>query len=297
MPGNMAVRDYAAPEDRGWAIVDYNLFIGSDQFFDRNGEAVNRLGNLPLQVDVSGFVNSLSLTYITDKLPFLGHARYMFTLNPSFNTTNTGVALGEAGLGLNAQGGTSGFGDLLVAPLLLSWQFQNVDLTTGYLFAAPTGKYSTGGDDNVGLGYWSHLLQTSLYYYPVADKSTALQLMPTFEFHGKTKDVDVRPGSRFILEYGVSQFLSERLELGLEGGHAFQVGEDRGNGVYWGASVKDRSSVFGLYVGYWFLPNLYSNLKWSTTYGNRQNLKINTLGLQLIFVPPVKKTNSKVSGR
>jgi len=284
MPGNMAVRDYAAPTTKGLAIVDYNLFIHSDEFMDRDGNKVSSFNDIPLSIDISGYINSLSITYISDKLPFLGNARYMAMLNPSFNTTNTGVALGEIGQnGINVEGGTSGFGDLAFAPLLLSWELKKFDITAGYMFAAPTGRYETGADDNVGLGYWSHILQAAFYYYPLPEKATAIQIMPTFEFHGETKDIDVTPGSRFVLEYGVSQYLSDKLEIGLQGGHAFQVSEDSGNAVYWDRSVKDRSSVFGLYAGYWITPNFYSNLKWTTTYANRQNLNINTIGVQLIY--------------
>lgn len=67
--------------------------------------------------------------------------------------------------------------------------------------------------------------------------------MRSYEWHVNLKDVDVKPGSRFILEYGISQYLFERLEIRLQGGHAWQSGEDSGSDVYWDTSVKDPISI------------------------------------------------------
>ncbi len=37
--------------------------------------------------------------------------------------------------------------------------------------------------------------------------------------NGKIKDRDLTPGNRFSLEYGISQYLSERLGVGVHGAH------------------------------------------------------------------------------
>ena len=216
----------------------------------------------------------------------------MFFLAPNYITANVRVALGQLVNDRVVDGGASGFGDLVVAPLFLSWgaEDQKVDVTGGYMFAAPTGRYETGADDNIGLGYWSHIIQVAGYYYPLPQKATAILVAPAFEFHSKTDDVDVKAASRFILEYGISQYLSERFEITLQGGHAWQVGEDSGDDVYWDTSIKDRLSVFGAGVGFWPMPQkFYTNFKWSTTYGNRQHFQVNTFELELLFIPWVKQ--------
>ncbi len=295
LPGIMGVRDYANPGQDGLFIVDYNIFLDANSYYNQNGEKVDLiegpLGNtIPLEIDISGYINSLMLIYASPKLAFLGNAQYLFIAAPNYTTANTTVGLGELINEKRIEGGASGFGDLTIAPLMLSWGLDKFDITGGYLFYAPTGKYSTGADDNVGLGYWSHIVQASTYFYPKPDKSTAIMVTPSFEWHSKIKDADVQPGSRFILEYGVSQYLSEKFEVTLQGGHVWQVGADSGNDIYWDTSVKDQMSIIGAGLGYWLIPSiLYLNAKYSTTYALKQHFKTNTFQLQLMLIPNILK--------
>lgn len=292
LPGIMGVRDYANPGSDGLFVLDYNIFLSADTFYDRNGNRKNSLdlfpelgGEIPFDVDISGYINSLMFSYSSPKIEILGNAQYMFIASPNFTATNTRVGLSQLSNGGTIDGGSSGFGDLTIAPFMLSWGSDKFDLTTGYLFIAPTGKYKNGEDDNVGIGYWSHVIQAAAYYYPLPLKTTAILFMPSYEFHGKIKDTNVKPGSRFLLEYGISQYLSERFEVTLQGGHSWQTGEDSGSDVYWDTSVKDQMSSFGAGLGYWLKPDvLYSNAKYSTTYNNKQHFKANAFQLQLILV-------------
>lgn len=286
-PGIMGVRDYTNPGKDGLFLIDNNIFLSSDSYRDRNGDKVNSINiknqNIPIDVDISGYINSLMFIYASPKLEFLGNAQYLFIAAPNYTTASASVGLGQLGSGKTIDGGASGFGDLTVAPLMLSWGSEKFDLTAGYLFYAPTGKYELGGDDNVGLGYWSHDIQAAAYYYPLPQKATAIMLMPTYEWHGTLKGTDVRPGSRFILEYGVSQYLSERFEITLQGGNAWQIGEDSGSDVYWDTSVKDQMSIFGGGLGYWIVPEVfYANAKYSTTYSNEQHFKTNIFQVELL---------------
>jgi hypothetical protein len=297
LPGIMGVRDYANPGADGLFVLDYNIFLSASNYYDRNGDKKNSLdlplgleGSIPFEVDISGYINSFMFTYASPKLSFLGDAQYLFIVAPNIATTNTRVGLGQLTNGGTIDGGASGFGDLTVAPLMLSWGSEKFDLTTGYLFVAPTGKYQTGGDDNVGIGYWSHVFQAAAYYYPLPQKATAIMVMPSYEFHGKLKDADVKPGSRFLLEYGISQYLSERFEVTLQGGHSWQTGKDSGDDVYWDNSVKDQMSIFGGGLGYWLMPDtLYANAKYSTTYNNKQHFKADAFQIQLLFIPNLLK--------
>ena len=294
VPGINGVRDYANPGQDGLFIFDYNIFVNANSYYDRNGNKVDAiegpLGNtIPLDIDISGYINSLMLVYASPKLSFLGNAQYLFVVAPNYTTAKATIGLGELQNGKTVEGGASGFGDLTVSPLMLSWTLDKFDFTGGYLFYAPTGRYETAADDNIGLGYWSHIIQLASYYFPKADKSTAFMLMPSYELHGKIKDADVRPGSRFIMEYGISLYLFGKLELTLQGGHAWQISEDSGSDVYWDTSVKDQMSVFGVGIGYWFLPNLYTNAKYTGSYGLKQNIKTNMFQLEIILIPNLFK--------
>jgi hypothetical protein len=295
LPGIMGVRDYSNPGQDGLFIIDYNIFLNANTYYNKSGEKADGIedpsGNtIPLDINISGYINSLMLVYATPKLEFLGDAQYLFIVAPNFTTANTMVGLGELTNGKTVKGGVSGFGDLAISPIMLSWALNKFDITGGYLFYAPTGRYKTGADNNVGLGYWSHILQVSTYFYPKPDKSTAFLLMPSYEIHSKIKDVDITPGSRFMLEYGISQYLSDKFEVTLQGGHAWQIGEDSGNDIYWDTSVKDQMSIFGAGIGYWLLlDKLYLNAKYSTTYSLKQHFKTNTFQLEIILIPNILK--------
>ncbi len=238
IPGIVNPRDYANPGTSGLMAIDYNIFFNTNQYIDRDGNKVDQLDlgdySAPLDIDVSGYLNALAIVYVSPELPFLGNARYLTFISPYYATAHLRVALSElADTSLTVDGGTGGFGDLTIAPLYLTWSLgeDKFDITTGYMVTAPTGRYVTGADDNIGLGYWNHAIQLFTYYY-LMDKATALYVGNTFEFHSAIKDVDVRPGSRYTLEYGISQYLTERLEVNVQGGLTMQVANDIGNDVY-----------------------------------------------------------------
>lgn len=296
IPGLINPRDYANPGTSGIIALDYNAFFSTNQYVDRNGDKVDQfdlgLGNgpVPLAIEMSGYLNALTLVYVSPEISFLGNARYMSILAPYYTTADFRVALTKlADSTLSVNGRTGGFGDLGFAPLFLTWSLADdkFDITTGYMFTAPTGRYETGADDNIGLGYWSHTFQVFTYYY-MMQKATALYLGNTYEAHSKLKDADVKPAGQYTLEYGVSQYLSERLEITVQGGHSWQVGEDSGTDVYWDTSYKDRNSTIGVGLGYWPVKNIfYANFKWWTNYGMRQHFKINSFQIQLIYIPAI----------
>jgi hypothetical protein len=301
IPGLINPRDFANPGTSGLVAIDYNVFFSADQYYDRNGNKVNSidlpgdLGSIPLDVDISGYLNALAIAYVSPELPFLGNPRYIAAIAPMYVTADFRVAFSElADEDLVVDGGTGGFGDLGFAPLYLTWALgeDKFDITAGYMFTAPTGRYETGGDDNIGLGYWNHVFQVFTYYY-LLQKATALYLGNTFETHSKLKDVDVRPGNRYTLEYGLSQYLSERFEVTVQGGHSWQVGEDSGDDVYWDTSYKDRNSTIGAGLGFWPVKQkFYTNFKWWTNYGMRQHFKVNSFQIQLVYIPGLLRDKS-----
>jgi hypothetical protein len=296
LPGLINPRDYANPGTSGLMALDYNLFFSSNEYIDRHGNKVDNLDlglgfePIPIDLDMSGYINALVIAYVSPELNFLGNARYMAILSPYYATADYRVGLGElVDSTLVVDGGASGFGDLGITPLYLTWSLgeDKFDITTAYMFTAPTARYETGADDNIGLGYWNHAFQLFTYYY-LLEKATAIFLGNTFEFHGKVKDVDVTPGSRHTIEYGVSQYLSERFEVTIQGSHSWQIGEDSGTDVYWDTSYKDKSSTIGAGLGYWPVKEIfYANFKWWTNYNLRQHFKANSYQIQLIYIPGI----------
>jgi len=122
LPGIMGVRDYANPGQDGLFVIDYNIFLNANSYYNQDGNKVDAiegpLGNtIPLDIDISGYINSLMLIYASPKIPFMGNAQYLFIAAPNYASAKATVGLGELLNGKTVKGGASGFGDLTVSPL------------------------------------------------------------------------------------------------------------------------------------------------------------------------------------
>jgi hypothetical protein len=298
VPAVANVRDMAYPPP-GLFVLCYNLSIGTDTYVDRNGNKLNRLElsqidpelpDIDLKLNVDGWATVPAVAWGSN-FSLLGGARYVAAISPSYASadgvviTERGGAAADTTIMEYEEGKVSGWGDLFVSPLQLYWTFDKFDLATMYGFYAPTGRYETGGDDNMGLGFWTHQFQGFGYYYPTPGKATALMLGLTYELTGDIKDEDVNPGNRFTLEWGVSQYLTEQFEIGVQGGHNWQVSDDSGSDVYWKAGVHDRKSTVAFSAGFWPFPGwLYVSGKYAADFGCIQRFKNKTWMINLIFL-------------
>jgi len=223
----------------------------------------------------------------------------MASINPvlysSNSTTNIHISTPETGY--TSSGNTRGFGDMAIMPLGLGWSFNNkIDLSFLYTIYLPTGRYETGASDNVGRGYWTHLLQLPAYFY-LKEKATAFLIMPSFELNGKVKDADVKAGSRLTIEYGISQYLNSWLEIEILNGHNWQTAYDEGEDVWWSDTplyAKDQTSNVSFGVGVWTFSNrLNLRLKYAMDYGVKQRYKSNFISFSAIFIPNLLTGNAK----
>ena len=300
-PGFINVRDETAPPP-GFFIIFYNAYMWSDTYVDRNGNKFNnldlskidpRLPNINLNMKIQSFANVPVLAWASS-FKILGATYLPMVILPSYTYAEASI-FGELAWGVidttitfSDRGKVSGFGDMLVQPVGLSWAGNKTDFMFTYGIYIPSGRYSTGADDNIGLGYWTHQFQTFGYYYPIEDKSTALMLGLTYETNGYVVDADLKPGDRFTLEWGISQYLSERFELSVQGGHNWQVGADKGADIWWDPSVYDKKSTMAFSVNYWVVSEkLYLALKYGFDFGVRQRFKANFLSLNLIYAPGI----------
>ena len=292
------VRDMAAPPS-GLFVLWYNGFFISDTYVDRNGNKVNSidlsslnpsLPDISVDIDLGGYTSVPAIFWASD-FTLLGGAKYMAGISPNYISADVSIVTERGGIVIDTtytnqiEGNNSGFSDLYVAPLGLSWGKEHADITILYGFFAPTGKYETGSEDVVGLGFWTHAFQGYGYYYPKIDRSSAIMVGLTYEANGKIKDADVRPGNRFSLEWGVSQFLSPRLELAIQGGHNWQVSDDKGTEVYWPVNYHDRKSTIGVSASYWvWKDRLMIAPKYAFDFGARQRFLNNTWLVNIVFV-------------
>ena len=285
-PAVINVRDMAFPPP-GLFVLCYNLWLGSDTYIDRYG---NELPD-ELKLDASAFA-TVPAVFWGSTFTLLGGARYLVGISPNYFTADGRVII-EAGEGDSTvtrveEGSVSGWSDLFVEPLGLSWGLEKFDINVSYGFTAPTGRYETGADDNVGLGFWTHQFQGYGYYYPVPSRATAIMLGLTYELNGKIKDADVTPGDRFSLEWGVSQYLTDQFELTVQGGHNWQISDDSGGDVYWDPSFHDRKNTVAFGGSFWpWVDWLDLSLKYAFDFGARGRLEADYWMLNVTFLTHV----------
>lgn len=121
-----------------------------------------------------------------------------------------------------------GFGDLLAMPVMLDWRGKRYDLGLYYGFWAPTGAYSENRIANVGMGFWTQQFQAFYAYYFDDHRKTALVLTGTYNFNSQKYDQPVAPGQSLTLEYALSHYLTDRVEVGVCGYDQWQISADHG---------------------------------------------------------------------
>ena len=256
VPGVVNIRDFVVPPP-GLYYEQFNLYYHTDEFKNRNGDSVDTVTidgtTINLDIDVDVFAIVPTFVWVSN-FKLLG-ASYAAFISPAFQSTSVDAALSIRDQGVEVDDSNFGFGDLFVMPIWLGWHWPRFDLAAGYGFYAPTGRYEGGESDNIGLGFWTHQFQASGIFYVTANKAKAVMLTTTYEIHGDKEDTDLTPGDNFTLEWGISQYLSERFELGIAGYSSWQVENDSGSAFRLDRGVKDQVHAAGLQVSYWVLKD------------------------------------------
>lgn len=298
MPAFANVRDFAKISP-GLYVMPYNYYAWSNQYVDRDGKKHDKIFLTDIDPQLPSAVFSVEINtaatvpalFWGSKFKLLGGANYVAGITPSYYWSNTFITASQGGGNIDTVYSNSentrlsGFGDLSIIPFGLSWGWDHFDATFYYGVTAPTGRYKTGSEDNIGLGFWTNQFQGYGYWYPNKSQATAFMLGLTYELNSKIKGEDVNPGNRFSLEYGWSIYLDERVEFSIMGGHNWQLTDDKGDDVYWNASYHDRKSTVAFSLAYWAVRDrLYIAGKYMLDYGVRQRFLLQGFMLNIIFI-------------
>lgn len=263
MPGVASVRDFIVPAESGIYYVQYNLWYSTDTYVDRNGNPVNSLTVGPATINIEANIDAYAIqpTIIWSTPYKIFGAQYSpFIGVPIVNTSIQAALRTQTGFGRDIDESNWGLGDLFIKPLWLGWNSKRFGVSAGYGFYAPTGNYDDGAVDNTGLGFWTHEFQAGVTWYPWEHQGTAIMINGTYEIHTEKDDVDITPGDRFSIDYGISQYLPVNkeetllLELGLSGYSQWQVDNDSGSAVTQALNVKDKIHGFGGQIGLASIP-------------------------------------------
>ena len=243
-PGIFNIQDFAVP---GPGVYFQNFTIGysTDTFRDAGGNRVSSIDlggrSTPIDIDLDTFVVYPSVYWMTG-LEVLG-GDYGVVIGAPFQNVDISASLPSLGVGVDDS--KFGIGDIMLQPLLLGWHPEPFDLMFGYIAYAPTGDYSAGALNNLGLGYWTHELQASAVYRAGKDKLWTVAGMLTYDFHSEKDDIEIRPGQNLTFEWGVSRiFPSSGIELGVTGYGQWQTTDDKGSDVTW--DRRDHDEVYGI---------------------------------------------------
>ena len=183
-PGVPNIRDFTMPEP-GYYGVLYNYAYTTDRLNDNSGNKISSITigpgeGITLNINVNVDIYALAPTFIWISNWKVAGASYGAFISPTFS--NSRLRLGRDTIGgetVSTEKGQFAPGDLYVQPLWLDWRGKHWDVTAGYGFYAPVGKYNVrtidvpnygptkiAAADNIGLGFWTHQMQGSLSLYP-----------------------------------------------------------------------------------------------------------------------------------
>ena len=133
--------------------------------------------------------------------------------------------------------GGSGLADIFIQPFSLGWHLKRVDFQVSDGIMAPTGRYTPGATNNVGLGYFGNHVMTGTTAYLTKNKATSANLFTDWEVHGSRQGANgtsKTPGQAFTTEWGLGQMLplkkdfSQLMQVGLVGYDQWQVSNNGG---------------------------------------------------------------------
>ncbi len=253
-PGAFNVRDYIMPDKGVYAAV-YAIYYDSHSLRDASGDEISSVSvaGRTLNVDTDLSLYSIAPAALWNSGWKILGAEYGAFVSVPFGGPSLGVALSTpTGSGIDSDTSAFGLQDLYVQPVWLRWKWDDVDLAGSVGFYAPSGRFEAGEADNLGLGFWTVQFQLGGAYY-LLKRATAIVLAGTYEINTEQEDVDITPGQRFTLNYGVSQFLPAGpglVELGLLGYSQWQVTEDDGADVSQFNRNQDQVHGIGAQIGY-----------------------------------------------
>ena len=119
--------------------------------------------------------------------------------------------------------------DLVVQPIALGWHFDNWHVLTSYNLWIPTGRFEEGAGNNTGKGLYSHMLTAGATWLQATDLPWATTAQLRYEFFGKQKTTNIRPGQVMTLEGAFGKEVFGGFDLGVAFYYSFQTTTEEGS--------------------------------------------------------------------
>ena len=203
-PLGMSATNSGVTPRPGFTYSNLLAIYSRDQFRGPNGEIL-ATGNQSVVMDLN------SIVWVS-KQELLGGAKFSASATlPVANNSLTSDVTGPIS-------GGEGFADSYYQPFILGWNKKHAAVRAVYGFLAPTGSFNPNANDNVGSGYWTHVVASGQTVWLTQNKSTAVSAFQMYEWHTKQKGTQIQPGQTLNLDYSLTHFIPLRRELGLQVG-------------------------------------------------------------------------------
>jgi hypothetical protein len=189
-PLGMSATNSGVTPGPGFTYVNQLLFYSRDHAKDDAGHTIAVTGENYVLMDMN------TLAWVSKK-KFLGGARYSAAATlPFAKNSLTSDFEGKVS-------GGGGFADSYYLPFILGWNRERVAIRAIYGFLAPTGRFASSANSNVGSGYWTHALSSGQTFYLDSKKRLVLSAFQMYEFHTTQEDTGIHPGQTFDLDYSL----------------------------------------------------------------------------------------------
>jgi hypothetical protein len=193
--GDFGVQSGSQPAPGFYAAAFY-LHYGTDTIKNADGDTVRLAQDSPSSLGVGAVA---PLLWYVSKTKILGANYGAFVTLPFANASL------EAPAFQLSRPGDTGVSDLLFRPLGLGWHTPHADVAAGLQLYLPTGRYTPGGDDNLGKGMWTYEPFVGATVFFDEKKTFSFATTAYWEFHGKKEDSDVKVGQILTLEGGLGK--------------------------------------------------------------------------------------------
>src|SRR5215467_6707905 len=186
-PLGMSATNSGVTPEPGFTYVNQLLIYSRDESKGSNGEVL-ATGSNSVVMDMN------TIAWVSKK-KILGGAKFSMSATLPFarNSLTSDLA------GPHSGGG--GFADSYYQPFILGWEKKRAAIRAVYGFLAPTGRFNSGANNNVGSGYWTHAFSSGQTFYLTKDKATILSAFQMYEVHTTQKGTGIHPGQTFDLDF------------------------------------------------------------------------------------------------
>jgi len=232
-PLGMSATNSGLTPGPGFTYGNQLLFYARDHAKDDAGNTLPVTGQNYVLMDMN------TLTWVSEQ-KFAGGAAFSAAATLPFAKNNlTSDIVGRVS-------GGGGFADSYYMPFILGWNRERIAIRAIYGFLAPTGRFTSGGNNNVGSGYWTHALSSGQTFYLSSSKQLVLSTFEMYEFHTAQEGTGIHPGQTFDLDYSLVRtlplFHTVRLQIGVVGYEQRQTTAKTGPTIS-AASSEERYTV------------------------------------------------------